>query len=131
MSKSYEVLVEEIKKTYEVGVSLDEAERLAALALLAADELNRDLRGCDLDVRMRKSGLKAIKATVRSNEISKHDRKPSEGVLEDVVALDPTTREEQDAFDRAEAHKNYLENNLSVANNGHIYYRGIAKGRID
>ncbi len=125
-------MIEELKakivKSYEQGVTLDEAERLAGEFLAVQIDLAEQLKIHDLSARMRKSGLKAIKSAVRQDEIKKHDKKPTEGALEDVVNLDATIRTEQDAFDVAEVERDYIKNMLDVTIAAHVFYRNVAKG---
>ncbi len=131
MNNYYEELAADIQRAYEESVSVTEAERLAAKFLGAQLKVANALQAADLDARMRKTGLKAIKSAVRVEEIKKHDKKPTEGALEDVVNLDPLVQAEQDAFDKAEVEAEMLKNYFNTFNAGHVFFRGIAKGSFN
>ncbi len=127
----YEQLKDKIKSIYESGITMDEAERLAAEFLYAQIQVSEDLKKADLDARMRKSGVKAIKAAVYLETATKSEKKPSDVFIEAIVNSDKLVDEEQKSLDRAEVERNQLETYLSVFRESHIYLRGIAKGRFE
>lgn len=129
--KNYTHLEDKIKSSYETGVTVEEAEKLAAEFLYAQLTISTELSLVDLDARMKKSGLKSIKSAVRQEEIKKHDKKPTEGHLEDVVNLDEIVQGEQERLDQAEVNRALLEAYYNVFKDAHIYYRGIAKGNFN
>lgn len=126
-----ESLKQVIKDTYESGVTLEEAEKLAARFLHGQMLVASALQNCDLDSRMRKNGVKAIRAAVRTNEVKRHDKKPTESQLEDVVNLDLEVTQAQEDFDITEVKKEFLENCFGIFKDAHIYFRGIARGRFE
>jgi hypothetical protein len=117
-----------IVESYTSGVSLEEAERLAGRFLQAQIQVSEELKSADLDSRMRKSVVKALKALVYSAACSKADKKPTETQLDHVVNTDGSVREEQDAYDRAEVERDNLERYYSIFREAHIHFRGVAKG---
>jgi hypothetical protein len=121
----------DIQHAYESAVTLDEAERLAAKFLGAQMQVSARLRTVDLDRRMRKRGLKAVRAAVRTEEIKKYDKKPTESALEDALALNEMVTGEESAFDEAEVNTEELERLYDVFHEAHVYYRGIAKGKFE
>ena len=128
MRSNYEKLVEKIQETYLSGTTLEDAERTAAGALAAMIALDETLKVSGLDCRMRKAGVKSLRAAVRGEEIKKYEKKPAEGVLEDAVNLDPIVRDQQAALDAAEEERDSLERKKEIALNAHLYFRSIAKG---
>ena len=120
-----------VEKAYAEGTTLEEAERLAAHFLGAQMRVAEELAQIDLDSRMKKSGLKAIKAAVYMEAVSKADKKPAEGWLENHVALNELVGEAQTSFDTADSRKVSLEVYLGIFKDAHIYFRGIAKGRFE
>lgn len=124
-------LTKDIKNAYEQGVGMEEAERLAAKALYAQIQFAEAIKGLDLDARMRKNGLKAVKAAVYLDEVKKAEKKPSDVLLGAVVDTNELVVGEQNGFDAAEVARNEIETMLSVAKDFHIFMRGIAKGRLD
>lgn len=129
MEKEFlEELESDIKKAYEESITVEEAERLAAKFLLAQMQITRVLRDADLDARMRKTGVKAVRAALYLDEVKKHDKKPSDSMLEATVNSNKLTQDEQESFDRAEVDRDALQNYFNIFKEAHIYMRGIAKG---
>lgn len=130
-AKYFKELEKDIKDAYEQGVTLEQAERLAAKFLAAQITVGEELANADLDARMKKSGVKAIKAAVYLDNATKGDRKPSDVLLAAIVDSDSTVHKVQEKLDEAEVQRNSLENYLSIFREAHIYFRGIAKGRFE
>lgn len=120
-----------IQEAYASGVSLDEAERLAAKFLHAQIMVSVELKNADLDARMRKAGTKGVKAAVYLGEVSKSDKKPTEAMLAALIDTNTDVMEEQQALDEAESLKADLERYYEIFREGHIYMRGISKGRFE
>lgn len=120
-----------VARAYQEPILMDEAERLAARFLNAQMLIAEELRTSDLDARMRKNGLKAVKASVYMAAATAGEKKPSEGFLENLVTKDSVVQREQDAYDRADSYKESLTIYLGIFKDAHIYFRGIAKGRYD
>lgn len=133
MSKFQEqlkVLEDKIKATYEQGVTVDEAEKLAAEFLYAQMVVSAELTKADLDARMRKSGNKAIRAKAYLDIVSSSDKKPTETAISSMIEVDSVVTKCQDELDRAEVSKAELERYYDIFVNSHIYYRGVAKGNF-
>lgn len=131
MKNPYQKLEDKIKKSYEEGVTLEEAERLAAEFLHAQIKMSDRLKVLDLDCRMKKSGVKTIKSAVRLDIIRREEKKPTESTIDAMVDTDKLVTDEQQAFDIAEVDKEDAERYFGIFKEAHIYYRGIAKGRFD
>lgn len=125
---NYETLVLEIQKASEEGVTVEHAERVAATSLFVMNSLSERLRDADKDRRMRKRGLKAIKSAVRSEEVKRHDKKPTESQLEDVINLSPIVASEEEAFDNSEVSTEELDRQFGIAKESHLFFRSVAKG---
>lgn len=121
-------LEKNIQDAYEAEITMQDAEKLAAKFLGAMMQVNKFLRPAVLDSKMRKSGLKAICSAVRVAEIQKHDKKPTEGALDDAVNLEEVVQKEREAQDVAEADTEMLKNYMDIFKEAHVYFRGIAKG---
>lgn len=117
-----------IQGAYEEGVSASEAEKLAAEFLHYQLKLSSMLKDADLDARMRKTGVKAIRAQVYLNAIAGAEKKPSDVLLEQTVNTDPAVADEQGAYDLAEVNKEELERIYNVCREAHVFFRGVAKG---
>lgn len=129
----YEELEQNIKSAYESAVSPEEAERLAAKFLLAQLEAGRELAALDLDSRMKKTGLKSLKAAVYLESCSKGEngKKPTEATLAALVDSDKLVCQEQVAYDTAEVERDKLDNYLNIFREAHIFFRGVSKGRFE
>ncbi len=127
----YQQLIKEIESVSDQGVTLDHAERVAGLALSTMNELSEQLAVTDKARRMRKAGLKAVRAITRQEEIRKHDKKPTESQLDDVLTLSAVVQKEEDGFDEAEVETEKLEREFSIAKESHLYFRSISKGRFE
>ncbi len=121
-------LEEKIKAAYESGVTMEEAERLAGEFLSAQITVAEHLRNKDLDARMRKTGLKALKAAVYLDEVKKNEKKPTEAALTAVIDSSDLVVGEQGAFDEAEVDRDQFQNYLNIFNQAHHYFRAISKG---
>ena len=122
-----ESLTSKIKKAYEESVTTQEAENLAGEFLYAMLQVSKELSSKDLDARMRKTGLKAIKAGVYMEAATKTEKKPSDTLLEHLVAQSDIVREIQNGFDTAEVEKDALQNTFNIFKEAHLYFRGISK----
>lgn len=117
--------------TYDEGVTLGEAEKLAGEFLHAQMVVSAELKKADLDSRMRKSGVKAVKAAIYTETCAKSEKKPTESALEHLINMNELVSSEQDELDKAEVDRDSLERYYNIFREAHIHFRGIAKGRMD
>lgn len=127
----YQQLIKEVDAVNDQGITIDHAERVAGLALSTMNELSEQLAVTDKARRMRKAGLKAIRAITRQEEIKKHDKKPTESQLDDVLTLNGMVQKEEDGFDEAEVETELLERQFGISKESHLYFRSISKGRFE
>lgn len=127
---NYKDLEKEIQSIYESGITMSDAEALAAKFLHAQIQVSTELKEADLNSRMRKSGLKAIRAAIYLKACGNSDtgKKPTEAFLEAVISTDELVSSEQDAYDTSEVLKAELERYYDILGNGHIFARSVAKG---
>jgi hypothetical protein len=123
-----ESIEEKIRSTYEEGVTIEQAEKLASEFLNSQIVISRALAEVDLDSRMKKAGVKAIRAAVYLEECKKSDKKPSDVLLDAIVNSNDIVLGEQGRLDEAEVKKAELDRAFSILQNAHIHYRTIAKG---
>ncbi len=126
-----ESLEQDIKKSYEVGCTLEEAERLSAKFLHGMLSATKELKNVSLDAKMRKSGTKALKAALYLDKVKKSDKKPSDTLLNNIVDASGLVQVEEQQQYEAEENKEELERYFSIFKEAHIYYRGIGKGRFE
>ncbi len=122
-----EELQEEIKNAYTSEISLTKAEKLAAKFLYGQMEVSKQLQTVDLDSRMKKSGVKAVKAGVYMEVATATDKKPSDTFIEQVVNKHDLVNKQQDSLDTAEVDRDTLERYYNIFREAHIYFRGMAK----
>lgn len=123
-----EQLKQHLKDSSENGTSLELAERLAAKFLYAETITAEELSKKSLDARMKKSGNKAIRSAVYLNIVSSSEKKPTEAQISAMLETDEDVGKQQTLLDEAEVQLAELQNYYDIFNNGHIYYRGVAKG---
>ncbi len=126
-----EQLETKIQSSYENGVTLEQAEKLAGEFLHAQLKVSTELKKHDLDARMRKSGVKAVRAAIYADTCSKTDKKPTEAAIDHTINSNEIVQSEQLELDKAEVERDDLERYYSVFREAHIYYRGVSKGRFD
>lgn len=119
-----------IKITYESGVMLEEAEKLAARFLYAQMKVSEQLKNADLDARMKKSGVKALRANAYLNEVQGKEKKPTEAQIAATIDTNELVATEQRLFDTAEVERDELQRYYDIFQNAHVYYRNIAKGNF-
>lgn len=124
-------LEDKIKSSYEEGVTIEVAERLAGEFLYAQMVLSTELKKSDLNARMRKSGVKAIRAAIYMDSVNKAEKKPTEAQIEHTINMNEIVCGEQLDLDKAEVDKSELERYYGIFKEAHIYYRGIAKGKFE
>lgn len=117
-----------IREAYESGVSVLQAERLAGEFLHAQLIVSRELTNLDLDARMTKTGVKALRAAVYLEECNKESKKPTEATLAAIMDTHEGTRHMQNKLDEVESERDELKRLLDVYANAHIHYRTICKG---
>lgn len=117
--------------SYEAGVTLNEAEKLASEFLYGMMAVSKELKKADLDSRLRKSGVKAIRASIYLHTVQTAEKKPTEGQLTAMLDADNLVAAEQHSFDEAEVDRDDLERYYNIFSNAHVHFRGIAKGRFD
>lgn len=122
-----EKLENKIIASYEESITLPEAEKLAAEFLAAQLQVSRELAKCDLDSRMKKSGVKAIRAALYTEARSKGE-KQTEASIAALLDANDLVAGEQNAYDQAEVERDELERLYNIFQNAHIYYRTVAKG---
>lgn len=128
---SFKELAKDIQDAYEQGVTLEQAERLAAKFLGAQIEVAEKLKNMDLDARMRKAGTKAAKAAVYLDEATKTEKKPSDVFLQALVDSNELVLGEQKRLDEAEVSRDELQNYFNIFKDAHIYFRGIGRGKYE
>src|ERR1700677_4305759 len=109
-----ENLSNKIKASYEENVTLDDAEKLAAEFLCAQIILSDKLRKCDLDAKMRKTGVESISAAIRLEASKAELKKPSEGALDAMVAVNELVQNERNSLSEAETERNNLQRYFDI-----------------
>lgn len=125
-----DALEEKIKDSYINSVTMDQAESLAGELLIAMTTMSSALREADLDARMRKTGVKSLRATRYGEIIAASEKKPTEGALDHMLNQDTMLIEAQNEFDVAESDKNELDRYYNICREAHLHYRALAKANF-
>lgn len=120
-------LENKIKDAYESSITITEAEKLAGEFLVAQMKVNAKIRVLALDARMRKQGVKAIRASVYLEKARAVEKKPSDSWLDSEVQRDPLVLTEQKSFDEAETEAEMYQNYLRIFDSCHVYFRQLSK----
>jgi len=135
MNDTFEVMIQKltqaIQDSYDEGITMEQAEKLAGKFLFAQMQIAEKLSRSDLDARMQKTGVKAIKAGVYLQEATKGEKKPTESMLSALVDSDEAVVKAQDMLDKAEIRRDELENYFSIFKEAHVHFRTIARGRFE
>ncbi len=126
--KTLDHLESVIMDAYSNRVTMDKAEQLAGEFLHAQLTVTHSLSSLGLDARMRKSGLKAVKATVYLEECKKGEKKPTEATLTALIDTNPMVSSEQQGLDEAEIQVEELERYYNIFQSAHVYFRQMARG---
>lgn len=120
-----------ITTSYEEGVALDEAEKMATKFLAGMLAVSERLKNSSLDAKMRKQGAKAVRAALRLEEMKGAERKPTESTLDALVDTNELVQGEETRQYEAEETRDELQRKYDIYKEGHIHFRSIAKGRFE
>ncbi len=126
-----EALHKIITSAYEEGVTLPEAEKLAARFLGAQMMISEALAVEDLNARMSKNGYKTMRAKVYLDTVQASDKKPTEAQIAAQIDTDSSVATAQNVYERSESRAEALQRYFEIFRDGHIYMRGIAKGKYE
>lgn len=121
----------EIVQSYTEGVTIEEAEKLAGQFLHAQMQVSAELKKFDLDSRMRKTGVKAVKAAIYMDAATKPEKKPTEAMLSAIVDQHEVVQSEQTELDKAEVERDDLDRLFSVFKEAHVHFRQLSKGKFE
>lgn len=130
-SQLCEQLKVKIQESYAEGVTQDAAEKLAGEFLHGQLAASSELKKADLDSRMRKTSVKAIRAAIYMEGATKDPKKPSDVLLQAMVDMDKIVQAEQESYDKAEVERDDLERYYHIFREAHIHFRSLAKGRFE
>lgn len=130
-SKIYKEIEQAITSAHQEGITLDQAERLAAKTLSAQIQVSEELTSIDLQARMAKSSVKAIKAAVYINIVGSVEKKPTEAAISAIIDSDELVTSSQNTLDKFEVDRDSLHRYYDIFREAHIYFRGVAKGKFE
>ncbi len=119
-----------IESSYTEGISMEDAEKLAGKFLHAQLAVSAELTKADLSSRMRKSGVKTIRAAIYLDEATKSEKKPTESMLSALIDKNEIVTGEQESLDQSEVSRDELKRYYDIFQNAHIHFRTIAKGSL-
>lgn len=125
----WEALQKQLNQAFEQGVTMEEAERWAAKCLSAQIDLSQELMTADLGARMRKNEYKTMRARVYLDTVQASEgKKPTEAMIEAIIATSQEVAATQNAFEEEENASEALQRLYDIFRDGHLFYRGVAKG---
>jgi hypothetical protein len=124
-------LEDKIISSYKEGVTLEQAERLAGEFLYAMMAVSGELKKVDLDARMKKSAVKALRAGVYANLTSTTEKKMTVDALDHALNRAEMVQKEQDSLDRAEVNRDELTRYYNIFREAHTYFRQIGRGKFE
>ena len=124
-------LEQKIQQSYQQGTTLEEAEKLAAEFLSAQLRVSAELKAADLDARLRKAGVKAIKGAIYLDIVQKSEKKPTEAQISAMIDTDKIAGDEQRNLDQAEVDRDELERYYNIFREAHVFYRGVSRGKFE
>jgi hypothetical protein len=122
-------LENKIIESYEDGITLEVAEKLAGEFLHAQMVISSELKKKDLDSRMKKQGVKALRAALYLDQKSKAE-KITEANMAALLDSNELVSSEQNSLDEAEANRDELERYYNIFNSAHVYFRQLSKGSL-
>jgi hypothetical protein len=131
MEKTFKELKATIDRIYNEGCTIIEAERLAARTLSIRLDISDRIKEVDLDARMKRHGVKAIRAQAYMDELVKYDKKPAEGLLDHAVNLSELVSAAEGLYSSADTEVDRLKAYLDVFKDAHLYFRNIARGTYE
>lgn len=127
MKKLIEKLQARIQEVYEDGVTVTKSEDITHELADAEFKLVTMITPLDMDVRMRKHGVKQIRAAVYLDIIKNSEKKPTESQLAAMVDSDALVTEAQNSYDEAESLLAEAERLLDAVHNSQVVFRTLMK----
>ncbi len=90
--------------------------------------MSNALRIASLDAKMRKAGVKSVRAAVYLAEVQKSDKKPTEAMLSSIIDTTDIVNSEEEALYRAETSADELQRYYDIFGASHVYYRQVSRG---
>lgn len=130
----YQELRADLKLVSDEGVSLEDAERLAAKfadALLELGGMDGHIQRAVLDAKLKKGSYKTFRAKVYLDTVNASEKKPTETMIESIILTNADVSKAEDAYHKAEEYAESLKRTYDVFRDVHIYFRGVAKGAFN
>ena len=131
LNKTLQELQDTIARAYTEGVTMQEAERLAAHTLSVRLQIADHIKSSDLDARMKKHGVKAIRAQVYLEQIAANEKKPTEAWLESAVNMSDLVKAEETLYAESDTDTRRLETYSDVLKDAHIFFRKVMGGSFE
>jgi len=131
-----EKVSKELKLAHTEKYDVERAELTAALCLEAQKELAEFLAEAELLAKERKSEVESIEGEMYLHykyeyKIDGKDNKLSDVGVQHLVAKDEKVKKAKQKQHEAESNFSKWRNLFGMLKDGHIYFRGLAKGKLD
>lgn len=117
-----------IQDAYPNRPSLDEAEGQALNFCSGILQVSAQLSVADLEARMRKSGLKGIRAALYLDIVQNSEKKPTETAIDSMITVNELVAKEQQKLDEADVAKADLERLYETFNHVAVLFRQMSRG---
>lgn len=129
--KMYETIKAQIMLAYEEGVSIPEAEKLAALTLAARIEIAEEIKSTELDAKMRKQGVKALRGKEYLTIVAAEEKKPTEAMIAAKIDSSADVNAEEEQLALAEVNASHLKSMLDLYKDAHLFFRQVCRGTFE
>lgn len=131
-----EKVSKELRLAHTEKYEMERAELTAALCLEAQKELSEFLAEAELLAKERKLEVESIEGEMYLHykyeyKIDGKDNKLSDVGVQSLVAKDENVKKAKKKQYEAEANFSKWKNLFGMLKDGHIYFRGLAKGKLD
>ena len=134
-SEKVERIIAQISKEFKLAhnykYDVEKAELTAALCLEAQKQIAEFLSDAEIYSKERKWEVESVSAERYFHYKESATDKISESALNHFIAKDEKVKEAKSEQFKAEANYKKWQNLLSILKDGHIYFRGLAKGKND
>jgi hypothetical protein len=127
MKDLIEQLQKRVSEVYENGTTVSQSEEITHELADAEFKLVTMITPLDLDARMRRHGVKQIRAAVYLDIIKNSEKKPTEAQIAAMVDSDSLVSDAQKGYDGAEAALAEAERLLDAVHNSQVVFRTLMK----
>ncbi len=131
LEKELNSLKKSIESAYQEGVTIPQAEKLASKTLLVRMQLADEIQCNDLDARMKRQGVKAVRGQEYTRIATASDKKPTETAIESQINTSELVIDAENEYAIADTAKDRLQLYSGILADAHIFFRYTARGTFE